>query len=543
MHTMPKPFRSGAKLDQDQVFARKSSGLVRAASTTDASLVNLYVATFPIMVSFLLGIVLPFYLGANLYVTVLIGFALSLPILVTYAVASSVMRRSGGDYVFIGRLLHPALGFAANFAFVVFNTLFLTSAGYFFCLWCLSPLSRLLGVAFDSSSLLTFSDTLLKPFSILVVSEIFVIGFGLLFMLNPTRSILKVFRYTIPVSLIGLLAFAIALLIHSGHTLHANFDNYIADATGVRNATAAAEKSSGFSVAPFALGATLLAVTWPSFSLPYYLGSAYFAGEVRNARRAQLLAGPVTAVVAVIGSLILIWLSLGKLGGDFLGALASTDPAAIGLGGNPTYMEVAAGSSGSTILGVLILVGFGSWLVPTVPMSLLIMTRCMFGWSMDRIAPDALAKVSPRTGSPYVAVGVVTLISAVISYFWAYTDFFTVVVGAFAQIITLGIGCLAASLLPFKRKDLYETAPIRGHFGPIPKLTLIGILGAIGAALIVVNFARDPSSGVNPSAAPTMFWVSLAMFPAGFVLYYVSAAIRRRQGVDLGLAFKEIPPE
>jgi len=132
MHTMPKPLEGGAKTDKDQVFSRKSSGLVRAASTTDASLVNLYVATFPIMVSFLMGIVLPFYLGANLYVTVLIGFALALPILITYAVASSVMRRSGGDYVFIGRLLHPALGFGANFAFVVFNTLFLTSAGYFF---------------------------------------------------------------------------------------------------------------------------------------------------------------------------------------------------------------------------------------------------------------------------------------------------------------------------------------------------------------------------------------------------------------------------
>ena len=87
MHTMPKPLQGGPKTDQDQVFSRKSSGLVRAASTTDASLVNLYVATFPIMVSFLMGIVLPFYLGANLYVTVLIGFALALPILITYAVA------------------------------------------------------------------------------------------------------------------------------------------------------------------------------------------------------------------------------------------------------------------------------------------------------------------------------------------------------------------------------------------------------------------------------------------------------------------------
>ena len=46
---------------------------MRAASAFDASLVNLYVATFPIMVSFLLAIVLPWYAGANLYLTLLIG--------------------------------------------------------------------------------------------------------------------------------------------------------------------------------------------------------------------------------------------------------------------------------------------------------------------------------------------------------------------------------------------------------------------------------------------------------------------------------------
>lgn len=528
------------------VFARKSSGLVRAASTTDASLVNLYTATFPIMVSFLLGIVLPFYAGANVYVTMLIGAVLALPILLAYAVASSVMRRSGGDYVFIGRMLHPALGFAANFVFVAFQIVFLTSSGYFFCLWCLSPLSRLLGVAFSSSSLLTFADTLVKPLSIFIVSEIFVIGFGLLFISRPTRSILKIFRYTIPLSAIGLLAFVVALLVHSGSTLHANFDDYIHDATGVNGATAAAAasaKENGFSLAPFSLTATILAVTWPSFSLPYYLGSAYFAGEVRNARRAQLLAGPATAIVAVIGSLILVWVSLGQLGSGFLGSVAAADPAKLGLGAGPTYMEVAAGSSGSTILGILILVGFGSWLLPTVPMSLLIMTRCMLGWSMDRIAPDVVSRVSPRTGSPYVAVGIVTVLAAIISYFWAYTDFFTVVVGAFAQVITLAVGCLAASLIPFKRRDLYETSPIRGRIGKIPKLTLIGVLGAIAATLIVINFARDHSSGVNPGDHPVMFWISLGMFPFGFALYYVSSAIRRREGVDLALAFREIPPE
>jgi APA family basic amino acid/polyamine antiporter len=529
-----------------EVFARRSSGLVRAASTFDASLVNLYTATFPIMVSFLLGIVLPFYAGANLYLTLVIGAVLAMPILLAYAVASSVMRRSGGDYVFISRLLHPAVGFAANFAFVAFQVVFLTSSGFYFCLWCLSPLSRLLGIYLGSDGLISFANTLVEPLSIFIVSEIFVLGFGALFILRNTRSILRIFRYTLPVSALGLLAFVVTVLIHSKSGLHANFDSYVQDAGGVQNATqvaAASAKSNGFGLISFSLGATILAVTWPSFSLPYYLGSAYFAGEVRTGKRAQLLAGPVTAVIGVIGSLVLIGLSLSRLGSDFLGSVAAADPAKLGLGGSPTYMEVAAGSSGNVILGALIIIGFGSWLVPTVPMSLLIMTRCMFSWSMDRVAPDALSKVSPRTNSPYVAVLVVTAVSAVISWFWAYTDYFTVVVGAFAQIITLGIGCLAAAVLPYKYRDQYATAPIRGHLMGIPRLTIVALLGALAALLIVWNFARDPSSGVDATERPGMFWFSLAMFPAGVALYYIAAAVRRRQHVDVALAFREIPPD
>jgi len=386
-----------------EVFARRSSGLVRAASTFDASLVNLYTATFPIMVSFLLGIVLPFYAGANIYLTLIIGTVLALPILVAYAVASSIMRRSGGDYVFISRVLHPALGFAANFVFVAFQVVFLTSSGYYFCLWCLSPLSRLLGVGLGSQSLLDFANTLLDPLSILIVSEIFVIGFGALFVLRPTRSILRIFRYTLPLSALGLLAFVLAMLVHSRTGLHANWDHYVQASGGVKGATAAAmasAKTNGFAIAGFSLGATVLAITWPSFSLPYYLGSAYFAGEVRSGRSAQLLAGPITALVAVVGSLVLVGLSLGRLGADFLGSVAAADPASMGLSGSPTYMEVAAGSSGNTVLGILIIIGFGSWLIPTVPMSLLIMTRCMFGWSMDRVALRSWPRSVPGRTRP-----------------------------------------------------------------------------------------------------------------------------------------------
>ncbi|CAN5209285.1 APC family permease [soil metagenome] len=543
---VPRKLGDWTPAPKTDVFARKSSGLVRAASTLDASLVNLYVATFPIMVSFILGIVLPFYAGANLYLTLLIGAVLALPILVTYAVATSVMRRSGGDYVFISRMLHPAVGFGANFVFVLFQILFLTSSGYYFCQWCLAPLARIIGVYSGDAGILAFAAQLTTPLAIFIVSEVFVVGFGLLFIFRNTRSILKVFRFTLPISGLGLIAFAIALLANSSESLLANFDAYVAAAGGVEDASAAVKAAAtdgGFALTGFSIGATLLAVTWPSFSLPYYLGSAYFAGEVRSGKRTQLLAGPLTAAVGVLGSILLIALSLGKLGGDFLGSVAYAGGEPLGLATAPTYMETAAAASGNPVLAVLIILGFGSWLVPTVPMSLLIMTRCMFAWSMDRVAPAALSRVSARTNTPYVSVIIVTVLSVIASWFWAYTSFFTVVVGAFGQIITLAIGCLAASLIPFKQKDLYETAPITGRLLGIPKLTIIGILGTIGALLIVINFALDPFSGVNPEASPVMFWVSLAMFPLGFALYFIAKAIRASQGIDISLAYKQIPPD
>jgi amino acid transporter len=529
-----------------QVFARNSSGLVRAASAVDASLVNMYVATFPIMLGFMLGVVLYWYPGVNVFGTLLLGFLLAIPIVVSYALASSVLRRSGGDYVFISRAIHPALGFAANFVFVIFNTVFLTSTGFFFCLWCLSPLARFLGVQLNNPGLVSLSASLTEPLAIFIVGELFVVGFALLFIFGNIRAILKVFRYTMVVSLIGLAAAILVFIITTPAGVQTAFDGYVATASGVTGASQAVIDSAaanGFGGVPFDLGMTILAISWPSFSLPYYLGSAYFAGEVRSGRTAQLLAGPITATIAFVAALVVAFLALNAIGQGFLGALQAASPEATNLGAAPTYMEVAAIASGNPILGALIILGFGSWLFPTVPMSLLIMTRCIFAWSMDRVVPDSLAKVSERSNSPVNAVILVTIVSAVVAWAWAYTSYFTVVVGAFGQLIALGIGCLAAAILPYRFKSLYDLSPVNWYLGRVPVLSIVGVAGAIGALLIVVNFARDPSSGVNIDLSPGMFWASLALFPIGFVIYYVSKFLRSRQGYDIGLAYKELPPD
>ena len=344
---MDRPISTPGKVP---VFARNSSGLVRAASATDASFVNMYVATFPIMLGFMLGLVLAFYPGVNIFLTLTIGFILAIPLVLAYAMASTIMKRSGGDYIFISRTIHPAIGFAANFVFVVFNTVFLTSTGYYFCIWGLSPLARFLGVQLGNADLVSLSNSLVQPFAIFVVGELFVIGFAALFILGSIRAVLKVFRYTMVVSLVGLAATVIVLLLSSPAGVQTAFDAYVKVATGVTGASKAVLDSAaanGYTNAPFDFGMTLLAVSWPAFSLPFYLGSAYFAGEVRSARLSQLLAGPVTAIIAFVAAIILAFLALNAIGQGFLASLFAASPAATGLGGAPTYMEVAAIASGN----------------------------------------------------------------------------------------------------------------------------------------------------------------------------------------------------
>jgi len=59
------------------------------------------------------------YPNADLPSTVFIGMVLNLFIAYVYWMLASAMPRTGGDYVYVSRIFHPALGFMENLMFVV----------------------------------------------------------------------------------------------------------------------------------------------------------------------------------------------------------------------------------------------------------------------------------------------------------------------------------------------------------------------------------------------------------------------------------------
>jgi uncharacterized membrane protein len=94
-----------------------------------------------------------------------------------------------------------------------------------------------------------------------------------------------------------------------------------------------------------------------------------------------------------------------------------------------------------------------------------------------------------------------------------------------------------------RRKELFEASPstTKIKIAGVNLITILGAIGSIGFAAIVVVVAAFPQIGFPISPINIAFLILVFLF--GFVLYYAAKSYRKRQGIDIDLAYKQIPPE
>src|ERR1700682_5824662 len=124
------------------VFVRNATGLVRELSPFDAFNLVFSAVLIPVGITQVFSFAPTFWPNANVLVSFLSSIPLVLCFGMVYLYFTVAMPRSGGDYVWVSRILGPGVGFITNlsltfvfttwisFNFTTMLTLMLPSLGY-----------------------------------------------------------------------------------------------------------------------------------------------------------------------------------------------------------------------------------------------------------------------------------------------------------------------------------------------------------------------------------------------------------------------------
>jgi amino acid transporter len=188
-----------------------------------------------------------------------------------------------------------------------------------------------------------------------------------------------------------------------------------------------------------------------------------------------------------------------------------------------------------TAAGMLVLSWYGSVFLSS--------SRMIFAAAFDRVLPEWAASVSARTHVPYVALACMAVPSVIVSALYAYWgNFATYTLDATLVIAITYLGTtLAGIVMPWRLRRAYEASPVGGlRIGHFP---LVSVAGVGFAAFLVVNLVlwlRDDVYGVNNNDSLIYMGV---LYLLAIAIYAVAAVVRRREGMGLQAAQREIPFE
>jgi basic amino acid/polyamine antiporter, APA family len=524
------------------VFVRKATGLVRGWSTRDAFIYAAFSINIVTLGMFIFGYA-PFVPeGSLLWAVLLAGFYLVVQG-ITYASLIAAMPRAGGDYVWISRVLGGGIGFV------------LAVAGWWFILWLWVPIyANILNVeVFGPLAAIIgweWGYTFWGGDDGIFVSSAITALLASAFISMGMRRYAKLQKFCFYGGVIGLAIVMLLLLVNSKDSFIANFNEQSLDLYGVENAYQAtlAAGTEGYDppgVATFAFGATFILIPFMAFFNLWSNWGATLYGEVRGAsdfrKNIYAMAG---ALLATSLTAVLLFLLFSKtFGWDFYNAAnnaywAGTIPTGVW----PYPGLLAASFLGSPVLQFILVAVLSLWFFGWVGTVFLSSTRVIFAAAFDRALPESVAKVD-RNGVPYVALVLMLVPGIALGALYAYSaDFQTYTLAATLVIAVTFLGsAVAAAVLPWRRREIYAASPIARYkvFG-IPLITAAASLFILFLGFCLIKWLQDDVYGVNDGGS--LIFMGL-LYLLALAIFVGSRIYRRRQGMDLSMAYGEIPAE
>ncbi len=529
------------------LFTRQSSGLVRELGVPAATGIALAsVAVVNTFINFNAGLVS--FNQADMTLPLLLGAAIWLVAMFAYKYLLEAIPRAGGEYVYLSRIISPALGAMAGIGICIAFTYILAANANFTATYTPFMLTAL-GAAFNSSAISDAAGNVTSQGAVAAISVVMLLVVGAVSLVS-IRRLAQVILALVGVQLLAFLVLGWLLITHS----HQDFVNALATFSNHPNAfndiLAAAQKDQiplGISI-----GASLTAVPFMVLNYNGVLYAYYVGGELKRPGRTYLYASVISIVLLVVVWLGVWLLMRNTVGLDFMQSqakLGATDPDAYG---KITSLQSSAGGlgyglilSGDPISKILIGVAVPAAELAVDLAFVAVVTRVMFALAFDRLLPISLAKISERSAIPTNAIIVAVVIGILFAILAAFVNLSNIVanLALFVALIIVA-GGVAATALPYRRPDLImrpgQTELAR--VGGIPVPALWGAATTLLAVIVVALIVTHPE--VFGSFTFTSVGALVIVLVAGPVIYLIARQMRlSRSSIDLRLAMRELPPE
>lgn len=533
------------------VFRRTASGLTREISVVDHWMYNVFTLLVLTGAAFFYVWAPGMFPGTNPVLGLIVAGILVIPIYTAYSMLASAMPRSGGDYIFQSRILHPALGFTALFAQCIWLWYWLELSGFWIAAMVLSPIFSMLGVFMNSAALLSLGTWFSGSSGILITALVTNVIIAVAF-LPGMRAYLRLQWFLFAGVIISIIIMTFVLLTTTHATFVANFNAFMLKfdptQTNYYQYVIDTANASGFN--PSAGGGLygligVVAIAW--FNLIWAVWSMPNLGEIKHANSFGTLHRVMQASL-VFGTLVLagtMALLLRVLGKEFVLALGYTwFNGSINFPVQPYTSVLIPIMGGGAIIVVLTLFGFLTQAVQQSFNCYIGGSRILVAMSMDRLLPDALGKISRRfRGSPVNAILFLLIgaeVLAVVLWFVPNLENYALSTSLEATIYQ-SITCLAAAVFPWKAKAIYDASPIAKYkAGKIPLITLFGSFGFLVGLVLIVFYIIEPGLGLASTAG---LWGMFAVYVLAFLWFWISRAQNKSRGIDIDLNFQQIPPE
>ena len=525
------------------LFARQASGLVRDFSLADIAWYGVFSTGGAFGLVYLFPTPQFVSPGISIFLMVLLTLVFGVVVYFVYAAMGSAMPRAGGDYLFESRSLSPAVGFVVPWACqLLFWLAFPASGAFVVTFFGLVPICEKAGWT-------GFENWLVGKNGIFVVSAIVVIACWFLTIMG-LRFYRPLQRYVlVPGILIGAVTIVVVELMNFNTDFTAKFDAYNASSKITSAGVVDAAHKAGYHATGFSLSSTLIWMAVLAGIIPYTMFAAQgLLGEVKGARNMWRLffAFLLPGILVAMGLLALPYVLLQHIAGtDFLTQFSyAYNSGGIAPVYSPNVSVFVSMLSSSWLTTLLVSIGFicGGFGIANVVF--LNASRVMMAMGLDGSLPSFFSEVSPRRHTPVKAATLWSAAALIVAAVFAYKpDWETIILvgGVITSALVVGVTCLAATVFPYRSKEIYDASPVaRYKVGSIPLLTIAGAAAAIVSGALVWVALTNSALGLTSTDARLAVG---GAFVTGIVVYVAMLMHRKSQGVDTSLAYRYVPPD